>query len=95
MKRSFFLTLAILAGAITPAPAQEAPAPQTTDPKLEELDQKIRVLDRKIELDQEAAAEKAKAAGGVTADKSGFVIKSADGAYRLRLGGYAQGAHSS
>ena len=60
------------------------------DIKLEELDQKIRVLDRKIEIDKEAAAEKAKTTGGVTADKSGFAIKSADGAYRLRIGGYAQ-----
>ena len=67
--------------------------PQTTEQKIEELDQKIRVLNRKIELnqlDQEAAAEKAKNAGGVTADKNGFSIKSADGAYRLRIGGYAQ-----
>ncbi|HEX4966424.1 MAG TPA: porin [Thermoanaerobaculia bacterium] len=64
--------------------------PQTTDQKIEELDQKIRVLDRKIELDKEAAAEKAKATGGVTADKNGFSIKSADGAYRLRVGGYVQ-----
>ncbi|HYX26640.1 MAG TPA: hypothetical protein VFC23_20980, partial [Thermoanaerobaculia bacterium] len=39
--------------------------PQTTEQKIEELDQKIRVLDRKIELDKEAAAEKAKNAGGV------------------------------
>jgi phosphate-selective porin OprO/OprP len=69
---------------------QPAETPQTTDQKLEELDQKLRVLDRKIELDKEAAAEKAKATAGVTADKSGFSIKSADGAYRLRIGGYAQ-----
>jgi phosphate-selective porin OprO and OprP len=92
----FSLSLALLL-ALVPAfaraqepQAQASETPQTTDQKLEELDQKIRVLDRKIELDKEAAAEKAKAAGGVTADKSGFSIKSADGAYRLRIGGYAQ-----
>ncbi|HEX3555004.1 MAG TPA: porin [Thermoanaerobaculia bacterium] len=88
----FWLGCALLA-AILPAGAlsQEPQGPpQTTEQKIEELDQKIRVLDRKIELDKEAAAEKAKAAGGVTADKNGFSIKSADGAYRLRIGGYAQ-----
>jgi phosphate-selective porin OprO and OprP len=71
-------------------PPQASETPRTTDQKLEELDQKIRVLDRKIELDKEAAAEKEKTTGGVTADKTGFSIRSADGAYRLRVGGYLQ-----
>jgi phosphate-selective porin OprO/OprP len=94
MKSIRFLALLL---ALVPAAAwaqetepQASETPKTTDQKLEELDQKIRVLDRKIEIDKEAAAEKAKATGGVTADKSGFAIKSADGAYRLRIGGYAQ-----
>ncbi len=94
MKLIRFLTLLL---ALVPAAAwaqesepQASETPKTTDQKLDELDQKIRVLDRKIEIDKEAAAEKAKATGGVTADKSGFAIKSADGAYRLRIGGYAQ-----
>jgi phosphate-selective porin OprO/OprP len=63
-------------------------SPQTLEQKVEELDQQLRVLRRQIELDKEAAAEKAKAAGGVTADKSGFAFKSADGAYQLKVRGY-------
>lgn len=96
MKAIFFSLSLVLLPAVTWAQAPEPQAsetpqtPATVDQKLEELDQKIRVLDRKIEIDKEAAAEKAKATGGVTADKSGFAIKSADGAYRLRIGGYAQ-----
>ncbi|HEV7786321.1 MAG TPA: hypothetical protein VGQ28_13335, partial [Thermoanaerobaculia bacterium] len=97
MKAIFFSLSLVLLPALAPAavwaqePApQTSETPQTVDQKLEELDQKIRVLDRKIEIDKEAAAEKAKTTGGVTADKSGFAIKSADGAYRLRIGGYAQ-----
>ncbi|HEV7784551.1 MAG TPA: porin [Thermoanaerobaculia bacterium] len=90
----FLLSLALLLASVSAAARAQEPqtseTPQTTDQKLEELDQKIRVLDRKIELDKEAAAEKAKAAGTVTADKSGFSIRSADGAYRLRIGGYVQ-----
>src|SRR5437764_11406760 len=94
MKAMLFSLSLVLLALVPPAVRAQEPqtseTPQTTDQKLEELDQKIRVLDRKIELDKEAAAEKAKTAGGVTADKSGFSIKSADGAYRLRIGGHAQ-----
>jgi phosphate-selective porin OprO/OprP len=62
--------------------------PQSVDQKVEELDQKIRVLDRKIELDHEAAADKAKTAPAPTAGKDGFSLKSADGAFVLKLRGY-------
>lgn len=64
--------------------------PKSVEERLDELDQKIRVLDRKEELDKEAAAEKAKTATSATSGKDGFSIKSADGAYVLKLRGYVQ-----
>ncbi|HEY0513744.1 MAG TPA: porin [Thermoanaerobaculia bacterium] len=66
------------------------PTPSSVDDRLQELDQKIRVLDRKIEIDQEAAADKAKAAGQAVAGREGFSLRSADGNYVLRLRGYVQ-----
>jgi phosphate-selective porin OprO/OprP len=74
-------------------PAQEPEQeeqPKSVEDRLDELDQKVRVLDRKSELDKEAAAEKAKTASSVTSGKDGFSIKSADGAYVLKLRGYTQ-----
>jgi len=73
--------------------AQEPPTeeqPQSVEERLDELDQKVRVLDRKSELDKEQAAEKAKTAGQATAGKDGFSLKSADGAFQLKLRGYTQ-----
>ncbi len=64
--------------------------PKSVEQRLDELDQKVKVLDRKDELDKEAAAEKAKTSSTVTSGKDGFSIKSADGAYVLKLRGYAQ-----
>ncbi|MFL6198711.1 MAG: OprO/OprP family phosphate-selective porin [Thermoanaerobaculia bacterium] len=68
----------------------EAEPPQSVEERLDELDQKVRVLDRKSELDKEQAAEKAKTAGQATAGKDGFSLKSADGAFQLKLRGYTQ-----
>src|SRR5882672_5135062 len=58
--------------------------------QLDELNQKIRVLERLQELDKEAATAKAKETATVSAGKDGFIIKSADNAYMLRLGGIIQ-----
>jgi phosphate-selective porin OprO/OprP len=87
------LALAILsvpARAQTPDPQ---PAAQTTDQKLEqlqqkvdELDQAVKVAQRKQELAEEAAAEKAKTQATVTADTSGFTIRSPGGNYLLKIG---------
>jgi phosphate-selective porin OprO/OprP len=68
--------------------ATDEEQPKSVEERLDELDQKVRVLDRKDELDKEAAAEKAKTASTVTSGKDGFSIKSADGAYVLKLRGY-------
>lgn len=70
--------------------ATDEETPKSVEERLDELDQKVRVLDRKSELDKEAAAEKAKTAASATAGKDGFSIKSADGAYVLKLRGYTQ-----
>ncbi len=56
----------------------------------EDLDQRIRILERKLEIQDEAAAEKAKTAPTFTAGgRDGFSWKSADGANFLRIRGYA------
>ena len=93
--RSFTLALTLAIGA-APAWAQSAApqsAPQTTDQKLEQLEQKVdeleqevKVAQRKQELAEEAAAAKAKTEATVTADTSGFTIRSAGGNYLLKIG---------
>jgi len=70
----------------TPAPAA-APA---TSAGNEALDQRLRILERKLELAEEAAAEKTKTAAGATAGADGFALKSADGAFQLKLRGLLQ-----
>jgi len=69
-----------------------SPAADTDEfaPTLETLDQRIRVLDRQTALDKEAAAAKAQEAGVAVAGRDGFWIKSANGDFRLNLGGYVQ-----
>jgi len=70
---------------------EEAQEPEKTlEEKVEELDQKIRILERKDELDKEQAAEKAKTATNVTSGRDGFSLRSADGAYQLKIRGYVQ-----
>ena len=73
------LALAVPIHADDPPPKEEAPL--STEQRLDELDQKVRVLERKEELVKEAA----EAAG-----RDGFSIRSADGAFVLRLRGYVQ-----
>jgi phosphate-selective porin OprO/OprP len=58
--------------------------------QVEQLDQKIRIIERKRELEQETAAAKAKEVATLSAGRNGFVIKSSDNAYVLRLGGNVQ-----
>jgi len=67
--------------------AQE-PDQQTLEEKVQELDQKIRILERKDEIVQEAATEKAKTATSTTSGRDGFSLRSADGAYQLKIRGY-------
>ena len=58
--------------------------------QIEELDQKVRVLERLREVDQEAASAKAKETPSLSVGSNGFVLRSADSAYQLRLGGNIQ-----
>jgi phosphate-selective porin OprO/OprP len=57
---------------------------------VQELDQKVRMLDHKSQQAEEAAAAKQKAAPIVKASEEGFGIKSADGAFEIKLRGQMQ-----
>lgn len=74
-------------GGFKPASAENRTA-GSVEERFDALDQKVKVLERKWELEQEAAA--AKEASVVVAGKDGFFLKSADGGYQLKIGGYAQ-----
>jgi len=85
------------AGDQEPPPAEPATPPaqggdDTEDVRkhLEELEQKVRILERQKEVEQEIAAGKVKDAVSTSAGKDGFVIKSADGAYQLKIRGLLQ-----
>jgi len=58
--------------------------------QLDELDQKMRVMERLRELDKEAAAARERETPTVSTGKDGFWLKSADGAYAIRIGGIIQ-----
>lgn len=58
--------------------------------RLEELDQQVRILRRLRELERDSAQAEAAARPKVTAAKEGFWLRSADGRFALRLGGYLQ-----
>lgn len=58
--------------------------------RIEELEQKVKVLDRKRELGEEAAVEKAKTATSVSIGSGGFVVRSADTNFVLKVRGYVQ-----
>lgn len=84
--------IAVVINSVLASPAraeEEVAAPLSQAELIEQLDQRIRVLDRKLELEQEAAAERAKKTPVVSADNKGFSIQSPDGAYVLRLRGVA------
>lgn len=90
-----WLCLAWLTGGMAVAQEpEETPeaeeTPKSVEERLDELDQKVRVLDRRSELEKEQAAEKAKTAGQATAGRDGFTLKSADGAFQLKVRGYTQ-----
>lgn len=83
--------LLLLLSLAAPAPARAwQEEPKSLEEKVEELDQKIRVMERRDEIDKEAAAEKAKTSTGVTSGRDGFSLRSADGAYQLKIRGYVQ-----
>ena len=84
------------APASSPAPAapETAPrprpqaAPQTPEERIEALDQQLRILARQIEIEKEAATAAQATAPVAVAGASGFELRSADSAFRLRIRGY-------
>ena len=66
---------------------------QSTDEKVQELQQKVEALDQRVKADErnkelkdDAAADEAKNGAAVTADTSGFKIRSNDGNFVLKIG---------
>ncbi|MBP7148189.1 MAG: porin [Acidobacteria bacterium] len=96
MRTSGLIPAAVLAllAFTAPASAQEQERDATRqnglEQRVDELDQKVRILQRQRELEQEAAAAKAKEAAAVVAGKDGFALKSADGYWVVKLRGYVQ-----
>ena len=84
------LPAALLLAAALPAAAQQDSALAQLQERIDELDQRVRVLDRLRELQAESLATAARTRVGVTAGPGGFSLRSADGAYQLRLRGYFQ-----
>jgi len=55
--------------------------------RLAELERKLRILERQKEVEREVSAGKPKDASTVSAGKDGFIMKSADGAYQIKIRG--------
>ena len=79
----------LISGMMQTAWAEEtAPRGQTLEERLEALEQKQKILERNRELEKEAEQEKAKSTVAAGAGKEGFVLKSADGNFQLKVGGF-------
>ncbi len=81
----FFVTALAVAAQTTTLDTQDQKI-QQLEQRVDELDQKLRVAERNKELKDEAAVQSAKNAAVVTADTSGFTIKSNDGNFLLKIG---------
>lgn len=90
----FFAYFAVIGGLFwggpEPAIAEEATSGGTADERLEALDQKVKILERKWEIAEEKSVTTAKDAPVLWADTGGFYLKSADGNFQLKIGGYIQ-----
>ena len=92
MKRIFkaLPIIAILAGLLGSQPAWADDA-SGIEQRLNDLEQQVAILKRQIENTKEEAKAKSGDAPVITANsKDGFSIKSPDGNYSLKLGGYTQ-----
>jgi len=74
----------VSSGEIGPTPQDQKI--QQLEQKVDELDQKLKAAERNKELKDEKDAEAAKNAATVTADTSGFTIRSNDGNFLLKIG---------
>ncbi len=80
-------------GSVAVAPqlaAQQDSAFQALQQQVEDLDQRLRISDRQRELAADSAAAAARTRAAVAAGAGGFSLRSADGAYQLRIRGYFQ-----
>jgi phosphate-selective porin OprO and OprP len=82
--------LARLGAAARPEPASPAAELARLSAELDALDQRVRLAQRKLELEKEQDAEVRKAQPRIGAGGDGFSLKSADGAFQLKLRGYVQ-----
>lgn len=73
-----------------PAPAPPPPPPPAPDPRVDEVDQRTRILERKLELLEEQAAAAKGTTATVAAGDRGFVFKSGDSAFVLKVRGLLQ-----
>lgn len=84
---------AILAGSIVSQPlwADTASDTSSLEQRLDDLEQQVAILKRQIENNKEDATDKATTAPVITANsKDGFSIKSPEGNFNLKIGGYTQ-----
>ncbi len=77
--RTALLGLVVLLG----FPSVSLKAQQTTDQKIQDLEQKVEDLDRRLKAEDAAPAN---SGASVTADTSGFTIRSSDGNFLLKIG---------
>src|SRR2546427_3462262 len=82
--------LLALAAAPPRAAAQDSTAQRTLVERLEQLEQQVKVLARLRELERDSAVEVSRTRTTVNASPEGFFVRSADGNWRLRVGGYLQ-----
>lgn len=82
------LALAQEQAASPPEAAPAPPAEPAGSVALPDVDQRLRITERKLELLEEEAAKKKAEAPVVTAGEKGFNLKSADGAFVVKLRGY-------
>jgi len=69
---------------------QSSPAENQQSTQVQDLDQKVRILERQRELDQQAAADAAKAQPKITLNANGFSFSSADSNFVAQLHGVIQ-----
>lgn len=94
MRKVFRLVLYVamagmISGTVQKAFAEEkVPRGLTVEERLEALEQKQKILERNRELEKEAEQAKAKTSVKASAGKEGFTLKSADGNFQLKAGGF-------
>ena len=83
-------SLLALAAARPRAAAQDSTAQRTLAERLEQLEQQVKVLARLRELERDSSVEVSRTRATVNASPEGFFFRSADGNWRVRVGGYLQ-----